>query len=81
MAKDRAKSASEGAPVFINSQRVRTYDGGVRYFNIRTERFETKIMNVSPDIGYLDTSVGWHVGLTAGEPRPTPAILTPESGP
>lgn len=27
-------------------------------------------MNVSPDIGYLDTSVGRHVELIGGGPRP-----------
>lgn len=30
-------------------------------------------MNVSPDIGYLDTSVGRHVELTVGGLPPRPA--------
>lgn len=42
-------------------------------------------MNVSPDIGYLDTSVGRHVELTVGG-CPLPPVApgrspAPESGP
>lgn len=41
-------------------------------------------MNVSPDIGYLDTSVGRHVELTVGGPasraqHPTPSPRGPQA--